>query len=290
MLQSAPPSRPEDIVAELDRRTLDFRRLLDHLPGGAYLCDPDGLITYDNRRAVALWGRAPALNNPADRFCGSLRLYTVGGDPVRHGQCWMALALGERGACNGQEIVIERPDGSRATALAYANPIHDGQDGFLGAVNVLFDITEWRESEARQRELEGAVSHMARRGLAGAMAAGFAHELNQPLTAIANYGEACIERLRSGSADERRAVVVTAWADATTVTVEMSDTGPGLSPEVRDRLFYPFVSTRPEGMGLRLSISQRIVEAHGGQLWLADDAAAGDGARFRFSLPVAAAR
>ena len=45
-----------------------FRRLLDLLPAGAYLCDPDGLISYYNQRAVDVWGRAPALNEPIDRY------------------------------------------------------------------------------------------------------------------------------------------------------------------------------------------------------------------------------
>jgi PAS domain-containing protein len=46
----------------------EFRRLLEKLPAGAYLCDPDGLITYYNQRAVEMWGRAPKLNDPVDRY------------------------------------------------------------------------------------------------------------------------------------------------------------------------------------------------------------------------------
>src|ERR687890_2384619 len=52
---------------------LHFRRLLEKLPAGAYTCDPEGLITYYNQHAVHLWGCAPKLNDPVDRFCGSLR-------------------------------------------------------------------------------------------------------------------------------------------------------------------------------------------------------------------------
>jgi two-component system sensor kinase FixL len=47
---------------------LEFRRLLEKLPAGAYTCDVDGLITYFNQRAVELWGREPRLNDPVDRF------------------------------------------------------------------------------------------------------------------------------------------------------------------------------------------------------------------------------
>jgi two-component system, LuxR family, sensor kinase FixL len=47
---------------------LEFHRLLDKLPAAAYTCDAEGLITYFNRHAVALWGREPKLNDPLDRY------------------------------------------------------------------------------------------------------------------------------------------------------------------------------------------------------------------------------
>jgi two-component system, LuxR family, sensor kinase FixL len=47
---------------------LEFRRLLEKLPAAAYTCNAEGLITYYNPRAVELWGRAPKLNDPADRY------------------------------------------------------------------------------------------------------------------------------------------------------------------------------------------------------------------------------
>ena len=45
-----------------------FGPLIDNLPSAAYTCDADGLITYYNRLALELWGRAPALGDPADRY------------------------------------------------------------------------------------------------------------------------------------------------------------------------------------------------------------------------------
>ena len=116
--------------------------LLAKLPVGAYLCDSNGLITYFNDHAVRVWGRAPALNNPVDRFCGSFKLYSVDGKPIAHDQCWMALALNTGKEYNGQEIVIECPDGARRTVLAHANPIYDEAGNLRGAVNVLVDVSD----------------------------------------------------------------------------------------------------------------------------------------------------
>lgn len=132
---------------------LHFRRLLDKLPAGAYTCEPGGLITYYNQHAVELWGRAPKLNDPVDRFCGSFKLFATDGAPISHDRCWMALALQMDEGYNRREIVIERPDGERRTALAHANPIHDDSGRLLGAVNVLVDITDRKRAEEALQEM-----------------------------------------------------------------------------------------------------------------------------------------
>ena len=141
----------------------EFHRLLESLPAGAYTCDADGLITYFNQHAVALWGRTPALNDSKDRFCGSFKLFSKNGEPIAHDQCWMALALRERKEYNGQEIVVERPDGARATTLAHANPFIDGEGNLLGAVNVLVDITARKQAE---EELRAAHDQLAEKVIA----------------------------------------------------------------------------------------------------------------------------
>src|SRR5580700_11278153 len=112
--------------------SIEFRRLLENLPAGAYMCDPDGLITYFNPQSVQLWGRAPKLNDPTDRFCGSFKLFSADGIPIRHDQCWMALALQNNTGYNGQEILVERPTGERLTVLAHANPVRSDSGELLG--------------------------------------------------------------------------------------------------------------------------------------------------------------
>src|SRR5712692_8889360 len=68
------------------------------------------------------------------------------------------------------------------------------------------------------------------------------------------------------------------------VAVEVQDSGPGIPPEHRARLFEPYFTTKPEGSGLGLAIASRICQEHGGRLEL-DAAAAGHGALFRLVLP-----
>ena len=70
----------------------------------------------------------------------------------------------------------------------------------------------------------------------------------------------------------------------TDVQVSISDTGPGLDPEILNRLFEPFLTTKPTGMGMGLSISRSIIEGHHGHLWA--DSESGRGAKFHFTLPI----
>ena len=86
----------------------------------------------------------------------------------------------------------------------------------------------------------------------------------------------------------RRALVIHARKHGTdAVLVRMRDSGKGLEPQERKRVFDPFYTTKPEGLGMGLAISRTIVEAHGGRLW----ASANDdcGETFQFTLPIAPA-
>ena len=62
--------------------------------------------------------------------------------------------------------------------------------------------------------------------------------------------------------------------------ISVADIGPGLSNEVREKLFQPFVTTKANGMGVGLSVCHAIVEAHGGRLWVEDHPAGGTVFRF----------
>lgn len=81
----------------------------------------------------------------------------------------------------------------------------------------------------------------------------------------------------------RRMLVVRARpAPEDMIEVIVSDTGPGVAPEVADQLFQPFITTKSQGMGVGLSISRTIIEAHGGRIWVEPNA--DGGADFHFTI------
>jgi two-component system sensor kinase FixL len=87
----------------------------------------------------------------------------------------------------------------------------------------------------------------------------------------------------AGSPSHRREMkIAIRAADDRMVEVSVADTGPGIDPEVSTRLFQPFITTKRSGMGVGLSISRTIIEAHGGRIWAG--ANEGGGAVFAFTL------
>lgn len=84
-----------------------------------------------------------------------------------------------------------------------------------------------------------------------------------------------------------RVVVISARLAGAMLELSVSDRGCGISPEVQERLFDSFFSSKPTGLGMGLSISRTIVEAHGGQIWGENNNESGGGATFRFTLPLA---
>ena len=67
--------------------------------------------------------------------------------------------------------------------------------------------------------------------------------------------------------------------------VSVRDNGPGIAPPILNHLFDPFFTTKVKGLGMGLSISRAIIEAHGGQIWAESEP--GSGAVFHFTLPFA---
>ena len=95
-----------------------------------------------------------------------------------------------------------------------------------------------------------------------------------------------VEAMSENSDGPRRLLIRTGTDASGQIVIAVRDSGPGLRPENLDRLFMPFYTTKPQGMGMGLAICRSIIEAHGGRLW----ATANDdrGATFQFTLPMGA--
>lgn len=292
------------------------------------------------------------------------------------------LRTGERRIIGiGRVVVGERKDGSTfPMELAVGEMRSADQRFFTGFIR---DLTERQKTEARLQELQTELVHISRLTAMGEMASALAHELNQPLSAIANYlkgakrlledradddsklargamDKAAEQSLRAGQiirrlrdfvargeserrvesinklieeasalalvgakehgvrvrlqidptqdlilADKvqiqqvllnlfrnaidsvaqgaRRELLVASRPSADgMIEVSVADTGKGISPDIAEQLFQPFVTTKPQGMGVGLSISRTIIEAHGGQIWTEPNP--GGGAIFKFTL------
>jgi two-component system sensor kinase FixL len=84
------------------------------------------------------------------------------------------------------------------------------------------------------------------------------------------------------TAATRNLTIAVAPADAGLVQVSVADSGGGIAPEIAEQLFQPFITTKRQGMGVGLSISRTIIEAHGGKIWVEPNP--GGGTIFHFTL------
>ncbi|HKZ67735.1 MAG TPA: PAS domain S-box protein, partial [Chitinophagaceae bacterium] len=82
-----------------------------------------------------------------DLWCGSWKIYKPDGSPLPLDECPMAITLQEKRKVEGVEIIIEKPNGERRVIMPYPEPVFDDSGRITGAVNMLLDITEKKESE-----------------------------------------------------------------------------------------------------------------------------------------------
>jgi PAS domain S-box-containing protein len=128
--------------------------MLEALPVAVYTTDAAGRITFYNRAAASFWGRDPVPGQ--DQWCGSHRLYWLDGRPMAHDECPMARTVKTGCPVRDVEVIIERPDGSRATFMPFPTPILDEGGRVTGGINMLIDTTDRRQSE-RTREHFAAI-------------------------------------------------------------------------------------------------------------------------------------
>ncbi len=368
---------------QLRGREAQLRSILDTIPDAMVIVDGAGIIRSFSTTAERVFGW------PAGEACGqNLRILL----PPHRRDDQLARMAGQSGGSPGRLIGVTTPvealrrDGTPFPAEIFIGTIDaEGRTLFTAFIR---DLTERRATEQRIQELQADLMHAARLSAMGQVVSTIAHEMNQPLAAVANYlavarllGEdtGCppavmdalalaqcqaeragdtVRRIRAFAAkrvverrvEDARAIVEDACAlgligfrgagirlrrnvepgcppvladrvqiqqvlvnlirnaaaamlagerrDLTVsvahravpeagragmVEFAVADTGGGLTATVGDRLFTPFQTTKGEGMGIGLSVSRSIVEAHDGRIWAEPNP--GGGALFRFIIP-----
>lgn len=107
----------------------------------------------------------------------------------------------------------------------------------------------------------------------------------QIIQVLVNLLQNAIEAMANTPIEERKIEIIAKIIDHKRVEVAVLDHGAGISADMKDHLFMPFFTSRKEGLGLGLSLSHSIIQAHGGRLWAEDNPP--QGSIFRFTLPAA---
>jgi PAS domain S-box-containing protein len=189
---------------ELRESELRYRTLFDLCPAALYSCDASGVIQNFNRHATLLWGRAPALGNSDERYCGSLRLFRPDGSFMPHDECPMAAVVnGQQSEVRDAEIVIERPDGSRLTVVMNILAIKNRHEEITEVFNCFYDITDRKQAEQQLASSLTAERELSefREMFIGILG----HDLRSPLASISVAAHMLQER---GRLDEQDAALV----------------------------------------------------------------------------------
>jgi PAS domain S-box-containing protein len=138
-------------LTEFDALVAAAPTALDAIPGAVYLCDKDGWLIRYNSEAASLWGRTPSVDGPRERFCGSHRLFLPDGTPLPAEECPMADAVRRGTATRNAEVIMERLDGTRVTALVNIRALKDRGGNIQGAINCFQDISAHKAAENELR-------------------------------------------------------------------------------------------------------------------------------------------
>ncbi|AMX98806.1 PAS domain S-box protein [Mesorhizobium ciceri] len=235
---------------ELRRQDSTYHQVLDSLPVAIYTTDPDGIITYYNRAAAEMAGREPEIGK--DKWCVTFKLFTPDGKELPHDECPMAIALKENRPVRDQQAIAQRPDGSFFPFQPYPTPIRDETGNLIGAVNMLFDLTD------RQRALE------ARHHLSAIVESSFDAIISKDLNTVIKSWNRGAERLFGYTAEQ---------AIGRSVTMLIPDDHQDEEPRILERIrrgeavdTYETIRQRKDGSLVPVSLTVSPVRNATGQI------------------------
>jgi two-component system sensor histidine kinase UhpB len=123
---------------------------IQNSPEAIYTCDAKGFIKTYNKAAVKLWGREPEVDK--ELWCGSWRMLNCDGKQLPIDSHPMAIALKEGRLIHGEELIVQRPDGSLKRISPYASPLVNEAGQLTGVVSMLVEISEQKDRERRSEE------------------------------------------------------------------------------------------------------------------------------------------
>jgi two-component system sensor histidine kinase DctS len=185
------------VAEEALRNEYAFRKAMeDSLQTGMRALGFDGCISYVNPAFCRMVGYA------AEELLGC-RAPQPYWPPEEHENIARALAAARSTLqpSGGIEIRLQRRNGERFDALLYEAPLIDAEGRHTGWMGAVLDITERKRNRELVRQQEEKLAATARLVAMGEMASSLAHELNQPLAAIASYNAGCANMIASGKAD-----------------------------------------------------------------------------------------
>ncbi len=138
---------------EVDSR--NFKQFFLASPIASYVCNQAGYIVAFNDAVVSLWGRRPKLGE--EKWSGAFASYYADGRPMPLAEHPMALAVGEQAEVGSEELIIERPDGTRRNVLVFSRPMLANSGELTSIYITLVDVTDYKQYEEKQAVLSEIV-------------------------------------------------------------------------------------------------------------------------------------
>lgn len=181
--------------AELRRTTEELRLIFEQTPTALAILDAEGRIVDANRACALL------LDHDADALRGRRHGELLIDDDRAIVEAALADAMAGRGSGWSRDVRYRRQDGSALPALLHTGVAHAIDGRPLLAICEIVDRSQLFEATREAEDLRTRLAHVSRIGTLGEMVSGIAHEVNQPLTAIANYANAARRFVLSGHSD-----------------------------------------------------------------------------------------